>query len=108
MSETSTSATLVDGSPAMTQVIGSPRGGHGGDELLGEIESSGLSIGWNRATLTQSARNALEAILERNGGVLDRGFELRHRALVLLRCRMLPSAAGSKLTFDGSRRRQAQ
>lgn len=108
MSEMTSSATLVDGSRAMTQVIGSSRGGYGGDELLGEIESSGLSIGWNRATLSQSARDSLEAILERNGGVLDRGFELRHGALVLLRCRMVPSAAGWGLTFDGSQRRRGQ
>ncbi|MCA1825517.1 MAG: hypothetical protein ABR537_03040 [Gemmatimonadales bacterium] len=102
MSETTGSAT----SPLMTQVIGSSRGGNGGDELLGEIESSGLSVGWNRATLSRPARDALEAILERTGGVMDRGFELRHGTLVLLRCRMLPSATRSELTFDGSQRRR--
>src|SRR5436309_3393452 len=101
MSEMTGSATHLDGSPLMTQVIGSPQGGNGGDQLLGEIESSGLSIGWNRATLSASARDALQAILEHNGGVLDRGFELRHGTLVLLRCRMLPSATRSELTFDG-------
>src|SRR3954465_2175866 len=30
-----------------TQVIGDPQGGNGGDQLLGEFESSGLRIGWN-------------------------------------------------------------
>jgi hypothetical protein len=108
MSEMTRSATHLDGSPAMTQVIGSPHGGNGGDELLGEIESSGLSIGWNRATLSQSARDALQAILERNGGVMNRGFELRYGTLVLLRCRMVPSGTRSELTFDGSQQRRAQ
>src|SRR5262249_40803231 len=96
-----------EGSPLMTQVIGSPRGDDRDNQLLGEIESSGLSIGWNRATLSDSARDALRAILERNGGV-DRSFELRHGSLVLLRCRMLPSATHSQLAFDGSQRRRAR
>jgi hypothetical protein len=108
MSEMTESAAAVDAAPAMTQVIGSPNGGNGGDEFLGEIESSGLSIGWNRATLSQSARDALQAILARNGGVMDRGFELRHGTLVLLRCRMVPSGTRSELTFDGSQRRRGQ
>jgi hypothetical protein len=97
---------MTPGSGAMTQVFGSPRGGNGGDQLLGEIESAGLSVGWNRVTLTEAARVALHAILERNGGVMDRSFELRHGALVLLRCRMLAAGTGSQLTFDGSQRRR--
>jgi hypothetical protein len=103
MSETMEPATRA--SPSMTQVIGTPHGGNGDAELLGEIESSGLSIGWNRATLSESARDALQAILARNGGV-DRSFELRHGRLVLLRCRMLPSGTRSQLAFDGSHRRR--
>lgn len=91
----------------MTQVIGSTHGGNGGGQFLGEIESAGLQIGWNRATLSPSARVALHAILERSGGVADRSFELRHGSLVLLRCRMLPGGPASQLTFDGSQRRRA-
>jgi hypothetical protein len=105
MSNTTAATSQESGSPAMTQVFGSPYGGNGGDQLLGEIESSGFSIGWNRATLSESGRGALHAILERNGGVMDRSFELRHGALVLLRCRMLPSGTRSQLSFDGSQRR---
>ena len=90
----------------MTQVIGSPQGGNNGAQLLGEIESSGLSIGWNRATLSPPARAALFAILERNGGVNDRSFELRHGSLVLLRCRIQPGGPTPQITFDGSQRRR--
>lgn len=90
----------------MTQVIGSPHGGNGGEQLLGEIESAGISVGWNRATLTEPARAALQTILERNGGVMDRSFELRHGSLVLLRCRMLANGTRSQLSFDGSQRRR--
>jgi hypothetical protein len=91
-------------SPLMTQVIGSAHGGKTGDELLGEFESSGMTVGWNRATLSTAARDALHAILERNGGVLNRAFELRQGPLVLLRCRMLGNHNPSQLTFDGSQR----
>ena len=90
----------------MTQVIGNPQGGNGGDQLLGEFESSGLRIGWNRATLSDAARDALQAILERNGGVRDRSFELRNGSLALLRCRMLPAGTGTQIAFDGSQRRR--
>lgn len=105
MFEATRSTTQTGQLPAMTQVIGSPHGGNGGDQLLGEIETSGLHIGWNRATLSESARDALRVILGRNGGVMDRSFELRRGPLVLLRCRMLASGTGSQLTFDGSQRR---
>lgn len=91
------------GRALMTSVIGSPRGGHGGSETLGEIESAGLSIGWNRATLTEPASAALGEILERNGGATNRSFELHHGSLVLLRCQML---GRGQLSFDGSRRRR--
>jgi len=96
----------VNGVPraAMTQVIGARDGGNGAGELLGEIESVGVSVGWNRVTLSETARAALHAILERNGGVMDRSFELRHGALKLLRCRMLGAGTRSQLTFDGSER----
>ncbi len=96
----------VQGRPPMTQVIGSPRGGNGGDEMLGEIDSAGLSVGWNRATLSEAARTALHAILERNGGVTGRSFELRHGSLVLLRCQVV--AGRGQLSFDGSRRQRAR
>jgi hypothetical protein len=89
---------------AMTQVFGARDGGNGAGELLGEIESAGVSVGWNRVTLSESARVALHAILERNGGVMDRPFQLRHGALTLLRCRMLGGGTPSQLTFDGSER----
>jgi hypothetical protein len=92
----------------MTQVFGSADGGNGGGQLLGEIESAGIQIGWNRATLSPAARVALHAILESNGGVTDRLFELRHGSLVLLRCRMLPGGPPSQLTFDGSQRRRGR
>lgn len=88
----------------MTQVIGDPQGGNGGTQLLGEFDSSGLRIGWNRATLSDAARAALEGILERNGGVRDRSFELRNGSLALLRCRMLLAATGTQISFDGSQR----
>lgn len=97
----------VQGPVLMTQVIGSPDGGNGGEQLLGEIESSGLSIGWNRATLTERARLALHAILERNGGVTNRSFEMRHGSLVLQRCQMVAGRALS-LSFDGSRRQRVR
>ena len=90
----------------MTQVIGSSRGGNGGGELLGEIESAGVSVGWNRATLSEPARAALIAILERNGGVEARSFELHHGSLVLLRCQLL--AGRGQISFDGSRRQRAR
>jgi hypothetical protein len=90
----------------MTQVIGDPQGGNSREELLGEFDSTGLRIGWNRATLSDAARDALQAILERNGGVGDRSFELRNGSLALLRCRMLPAGAGTQITFDGSQRRR--
>jgi hypothetical protein len=50
----------------------------------------------------------LHAILETNGGVTDRLFELRHGSLVLLRCRMLPGAPPSQFSFDGSQRRRGR
>ena len=87
----------------MTTVIGSSQGGHGGSETLGEIESAGLSIGWNRATLTAAAIAALSGILERNGGAANRSFELHHGSLVLLRCQLI---GRGQLSFDGSRRRK--
>lgn len=91
----------------MTQVVGvSPAGSSSGGGLLGEFESAGLSVGWNRATLTEKARATLEQILERSGGAVDRVFELRHGLLVLLRCRMLGGASPSQLSFDGSQRRR--
>jgi len=93
--------------PAMTQVVGKPRDGSGDDQVLGEFESSGLSVGWNRATLSEAARAALQQILEHSGGAIDHPFELRHGVLVLLRCRMLGSGAGSQLSFDGSQRRRS-
>ena len=71
-------STSLETQAAMTQVIGSAAGGHGGEMVLGEIESAGISVGWNRATLSDRAREALHQILERNGGVMDRSFELRH------------------------------
>ena len=86
----------------MTQVIGSS----GGGQILGEIESAGVLVGWNRATLSQATRAALHAILERNGGATDRLFALRHGSLVLLRCRMLPGRPPSQISFDGSQRRR--
>ena len=93
---------------SMTQVFGSADGGNLGGQMLGEIESAGVQIGWNRATLSPAARVALHAILESNGGVTDRLFELRHGALVLLRCRMLPGEPPSQFSFDGSQRRPAR
>jgi hypothetical protein len=48
---------------AMTQVVGkSAIADSSADDLLGEFESAGLSIGWNRATLTENARAALHQI----------------------------------------------
>lgn len=92
---------------AMTQVLGKPAfEGSGADQLLGEFESAGLSLGWNRATLTADARAALCQILERGGGAPDRFFELRHGLLVLLRCRMIGAASPMQLSFDGSQRRR--
>ena len=90
----------------MTQVIGLSAGGSGAaGQFLGEIESAGISVGWNRATLSPPASAALRAILERNGGT-DRSFELRHGSLVLLRCRTLPGGPLSQISFDGSQRRR--
>ena len=96
----------ADSRVLMTQVIGLSRGGNGGGHMLGEIESAGVSIRWNRATLSPAACGALRAILERNGGVMGRSFELRHGSLVLLRCRMLPGGPLSQITFDSSQRRR--
>jgi hypothetical protein len=104
---TQPSGQAVKGSPLMTQVMGKIQGDSSGDQLLGEFESSGLNIGWNRATLSDAARAALHGILERNGG-LDRTFELRHGSLLLLHCRMLQSGGQTQITFDGSRRRKEQ
>lgn len=88
----------------MTQVFGSPRGNSEG-QILGEMESAGIRVGWNRATLLDAARDSLLAILERNGW-MNRPFELRHGSLVLLRCRMLPSGPLSQINFDGCQRRR--
>lgn len=87
--------------PLMTTVIGVSNGAQGARETLGEIESTGLSIGWNRATLSGPANAALRVILERNGGAANRPFELHHGPLVLLRCQLI---GHSQLSFDGSRR----
>ena len=89
----------------MTQVIAISGTGNGGGQVLGEIESAGISVGWNRATLSPAARAALRAILERSGD-MDRSFELRHGSLVLLRCRRLPGGTESQISFDGSQRRR--
>ena len=86
----------------MTQVVAKSAGG---DQIIGEFESAGLAIGWNRGRLTEKARAALHRILESGGGALDRLFELRHGALVLLRCRLFGPALG-EITFDGSQRRR--
>jgi len=75
-------------------------------EVIGEFESAGLRVGWNRATLSQKAHGALHEILERGGGAINRLFELRHGALVLLRCRLLGDGASLQLSFDGNRRRR--
>ena len=91
---------------AMTQVVGKHPDGSG-EQILGEFESAGLSVGWNRATLSEQARTALSQILERAGGAIDRLFELRHGALVLLRCRILGSGSPGQLSFDGSRRQRS-
>jgi hypothetical protein len=91
----------------MTQVMGKfATDGSGGEGLLGEFESAGLSVGWNRATLTEKARAALYQILESSGGATDRAFELRHGPLVLLRCRMIGARSPNQLSFDGSQRRR--
>ena len=92
------------GRSLMTSVVGSSRGGNGGGEVLGEIESAGLSVGWNLATLTEPAIAAVRQILERNGGAANRVFELHHGTLVLLRCQML--GRRGQLSFDGSRRKR--
>lgn len=89
----------------MTQVVGKSAAG-GSDEVLGEFESEGLSVGWNRATLTGKARATLREILARGGGAVDRVFELRHGALLLLRCRMLGDGSPLQISFDGSQRRR--
>jgi hypothetical protein len=90
----------------MTQVIGRPGGGANAEEILGELESSEISVGWNRGRLSEKARMALSAILERHAGVADRPFDLQHGALLLLRCRMLPNKNDGEFSFDGSRRRR--
>jgi hypothetical protein len=87
----------------MTSVVGVLAGGDGGPDSLGEIESAGLSIGWNRATLSAGADAALLEILARDGGTPHRAFELHHGALVLLRCQRV---GRSELRFEGSRRRR--
>lgn len=92
--------------PAMTEVVAKSAAGSWGDEVLGEFESAGLSVGWNRATLTEKARAALHQILERSGGAADRVFELRHGLLLLLRCKMLGAGSPAQLSFDGSQRRR--
>lgn len=98
----------VEARVLMTQVFGSADGGNGAGQMLGEIESAGVQVGWNRATLSPAARVALHAILATNGGLTDRLFELRHGSLVLLRCRMLPGAPPSQFSFDGSQRRRGR
>ena len=97
-------SSVGNGTGLMTSVIGSSRGGNGGSEVLGEIESAGLSVGWNRATLSEPAGAALREILERNGGAANRCFELHHGSLVLLRCQLLERRG--QLSFDGSRRQR--
>ncbi len=94
-----------EGQSAMTQVAVQGTAGENG-EVIGEFESAGLRVGWNKALLSQQAHAALHAILERGGGAIDRFFELRHGALVLLRCRLLGNGASPQLSFDGSRRRR--
>ena len=101
----SDSGPRAEGQSTMTQVAvqGTPAEN---SEVIGEFESAGLQVGWNRATLSRQADAALRQILERGGGALDRLFELRHGALVLLRCRLLGDGAPLRLSFDGSRRRR--
>jgi hypothetical protein len=89
----------------MTQVV-VLGAGTGSGEVIGEFQSAGLRVGWNKAMLSQQAHAALHEILERAGGAVDRLFELRHGALVLLRCRLLGNGAAPQLSFDGSRRRR--
>ena len=91
---------------AMTQVVVPATGTTGGDVFIGEFESHGLRVGWNRATLSAQAHALLQQMLERDGGAPDRVFELRHGALVLLRCRLLGERGPLQLSFDGSRRRR--
>ena len=88
----------------MTQVMGTRDGRSGAEEILGEIESVGLKIGWNRATLSERAGAELREILDRNGGAADRSFELRQGVLTLLRCRILAGRAPQQIEFDGSQR----
>ena len=102
----SESRSYTERRPAMTQVVGKSAGESGTDQVLGEFESAGLSVGWNRATLSEGAGAALHQILERDGGAVDRLFELRHGALVLLRCRVLGGRSPLQLSFDGSQRRR--
>jgi len=94
-----------EGQSAMTQVAVQGTSVDS-SEVIGEFESAGLRVGWNRATLSQQAHAALHEILERAGGAINRLFELRHGALVLLRCRLLGDGAPFQLSFDGSRRRR--
>jgi hypothetical protein len=95
----------LEGQSAMTQVAVQGTAGDN-SEVIGEFESAGLRIGWNKAILSKQAHAALHAILERGGGAIDRLFELRHGALVLLRCRLLGDGVPLQLSFDGSRRRR--
>ena len=94
-----------EGQSAMTQVVVQGAGA-GAGEVIGEFQSAGLRVGWNKATLSQQAHAELHQILERGGGDANRPFELRHGALVLLRCRLLGDGASLQLSFDGSRRRR--
>jgi len=94
-----------EGQSAMTQVVVHGAGA-GGAEVIGEFQSAGLRVGWNKAMLSQQAHAALHEILQRAGGAVDRLFELRHGALVLLRCRLLGDGASLQLSFDGSQRRR--
>ena len=94
-----------EGQSAMTQVAVQGTAGENG-EVIGEFESAGLQVGWNKATLSRPAHAVLRQILESGGGAMDRLFELRHGALVLLRCRLLGDGSPLQLSFDGSRRRR--
>jgi hypothetical protein len=98
---------VVEARVLMTQVAECPRSESGTGQIFGEIESAGVSVGWNRATLSPGVSAALRDILERSGGV-ERTFELQHGSLVLLRCRMLPGGPRTQISFDGSLRRRAR
>src|SRR5690349_10490712 len=93
-----------EGQSAMTQVVvEGPDAGPA--EVIGEFQSAGLRVGWTKATLSQQAHAALREILERAGGAVDRLFELRHGAMVLLRCKLVGDGA-LQLSFEGTRRRR--